>query len=151
LPLVGLIGVAATLVIDVLVAAGNGGVRPVAALSGLGDASNEWVLAAIFAVVAQPIAEGLVFYGVVQSRLRASLGPWIGYLLTAILFTVYHALVFGAQLTGGVTLWYGVVYPALVALFLGALRVRLGSTLAVIVAYVAMGITALLAALVVVG
>ncbi|QPC83968.1 CPBP family intramembrane metalloprotease [Phototrophicus methaneseepsis] len=151
LPIVALMGVAAAFAIDLAVGTGNGAVQPVAIFYGLGSASNQWLLAAVFAVVAQPVAEGLVFFGVLQARLRASFGAWPGYLLTIVLFTAYHALIFGAQLPDRAALWYGVVYPALVAAFLGAMRIRLGSTLAVIIAYAAMGITTVLAGLALIG
>lgn len=151
LPLVFLMGVAAALTVDVIAGLLNGTFLPVAALYGLsGDASNEWILAGIFLVIAQPLAESLVFFGVVQARLRASIGPWAGYLGTVLLFAIFHALVFGTQLPAGASLWYGVIYPALIGLFLGALRIRTGSTLAVIVAYAAIGLTGIFSGLAIV-
>ncbi|MCA9885619.1 MAG: CPBP family intramembrane metalloprotease [Anaerolineae bacterium] len=151
LPLIFLLGIATTLTVDVIAGLLNGTFLPVAALYGLGDASNEWMLAAIFLVIAQPLAESLVFFGVIQARLRASIGPWAGYLAAVLLFTVFHALVFATQLPEGASLWYGVIYPALIGLFLGALRIRSGSTVAVIVAYAAMGLTAIFTGLAIVG
>jgi membrane protease YdiL (CAAX protease family) len=152
LPFVLLTGVAAAMTIDVIVAAG-GGFQVAAMLTGIGVTDDwlEWLLAAIFVIFLQPLAENLVFQAVLLPRLRASFGGGTGILLTAAVYTVYYLLVYGAVLSGGAVLWYGVLMPLLTGLFLAGVRVYTGSTRAAILAQVGMGITMLLAALVLTG
>lgn len=143
LPIVLLAGVAAAFTIDLIVAAGVGSILPLAALRGLGGDAGAWLLAAVFLLLAQPLGEGLVFQGLLLPRLRASLGPWGGWLLTGLLYGLLSFLVYGAQLSGADQIWYGLIAPLLSGLFLGALRVRSGSTRAAIVAQMGLGLGAL--------
>lgn len=134
-----LLGVAAGLVIDLVVASLSQTFIPVPQLLGVGVGGNfDWVLAFFFVVMIQPVAEGLVFAGVILPRLRASLGPWPGLLLMAALYALFHALIFAPQLDPTLIVWYGVVMPFLVALVMGAVRVANSSTRAAI--FVNMGV-----------
>jgi membrane protease YdiL (CAAX protease family) len=156
LPYVLLLGVAAALTIDLVIAI-IGGFHVTPALTCVGGDFNsssvwfEWLLAAVFIILVQPVAEGLVFMGVLLPRLRASMGAVNGILATGVLFGVFHALVYGATLTGGTMLWYGFVMPLLTGLFLAAVRVYTDSTRAAIIAQVGMGMILLLAALLLTG
>lgn len=109
-----------------------------------------WILAVIFMVLIQPVAEELVFRGVVQPWLRARMGPWPGLVLTAALYAALHLIVYSPPLEVDVVplLWKGLVVPLLAGLFLGGVRVYAGSTRAAIVAHVGMGVFAVLGALV---
>lgn len=143
LPIVLLAGVAAAFTIDLIAAAGVGSILPLAALRGLGSDAGTWLLAAVFLLLAQPLGEGLVFQGLLLPRLRASLGPWGGWLLTGLLYGLLSFLIYGAQLSGADQIWYGLIAPLLSGLFLGALRVRSGSTRAAIVGQMSLGLGAL--------
>lgn len=143
LPIVLLAGLAAAFTIDLIAAAGVGSILPLAALRGLGGDAGTWLLAAVFLLLAQPLGEGLVFQGLMLPRLRASLGPWAGWLLTGLLYGLLSFLIYGAQLSGADQIWYGLIAPLLSGLFLGALRVRSGSTRAAIVGQMSLGLGAL--------
>lgn len=143
LPIVLLLGLAAAFTIDLIAAAGVGSILPLAPLRGLGSDAGTWLLAAVFLLLAQPLGEGLVFQGLLLPRLRASLGPWGGWLLTGLLYALLSFLIYGAQISGADQIWYGLIAPLLSGLFLGALRVRSGSTRAAIVGQMGLGLGAL--------
>lgn len=111
LPLILLLGVAAIFTIDVIVGLGGGEFRPVASLTGIGVDGREWLLAGLFTIVIQPVVESLVFFGVSLPRLRASLSPWGGFIMTVALFTSFHVLIYGAQLSDNALIWYGLITP----------------------------------------
>jgi membrane protease YdiL (CAAX protease family) len=147
LPYLLLFAIGMMLLFDLIAAIGSG-FRPVAVLTGIGAGGvNEWLLAGLFLVVIQPFAESLIFAGVVLPRLRASLGPLVGMVATCVLFGIFHAAVYGAALSGTALLWFGAVLPLLQGIFLCSVRVTTDSTRATIVAYMGMGLVALLAAL----
>jgi hypothetical protein len=102
-----------------------------------------WLLAALFLVVIQPIAEELVFRGLLLPALRAELGPWPGYLLDAALYGLFHLLVYPplSQDAGG--LWIGLGIPFVAGLIFAAVRLYTGSTRAAMVAHAAFGLFAL--------
>jgi membrane protease YdiL (CAAX protease family) len=146
-----LYGIAAALVVDLIVGLPAGGFSASAVLSQVsrdpGTEGGTWLLAALLVVLVQPIAESLVFYGVTLPRLRASIGPVGGYAITIGLFTSYHFAAFGSTLLPATQVSYGLIVPLLIGAFLGAVRTRTSSTLAVIVAYIGIGGAHLLTAL----
>lgn len=147
LPYLLLFAIGMMLLFDLIAAVGSG-FRPVAVLTGMGAGStSDWLLAGLFLVVIQPAAESLIFAGVVLPRLRASLSPLAGLAATTALFGIFHAAVYGAALSGTQFIWFGVVLPLLQGMFLCVVRVTTDSTRATIVAYMGMGLVALLAAL----
>jgi membrane protease YdiL (CAAX protease family) len=138
-----LLGVAAGLTADLLAAWGSGGFFPSAALIGVdgGDVAG-LLLAVIFTVILQPAVEGLIFFGVVLPRLRASLGGYAGMFAAALLFGGYYALVFGARLTDSSVLWYGFIAPLLVGVMAAVMRAHTGSTRAATITLMGAGMTA---------
>ena len=103
------------------------------------------LLAIVFAVIVQPIAESLIFFGVIQPRLRSTLGGYAGLITTALLYAGTHYLVYGAR--PGVVinpLWYGFAAPLVLGVMLGFVRVWTRSTRAVIVANIGAGLVAIL-------
>jgi hypothetical protein len=114
----------------------------------------EWVFAIAFLLVAQPFAEELVFRGLSLPALRASLGPWAGLVVTAVLSAMFHVAVYPAsyaafgEIGPFAVLWYSAVTPFLAALVLGVFRVVTGSTRSAIAAHTAFGLFALLKLLV---
>jgi len=151
LPYALLVGVGAALTID-LVAGLIAGFQPTAALTGIGQGSaGEWLLGGLFVALMQPIAEGLIFQGVVLPRLRASFGGWVGFGAAAVVYTVYFAVVYGVRLSGPSLLWYGMIVPLFAALVLNTVRIYTESTRAAILAAIGMGLTFLLAAIALAG
>jgi membrane protease YdiL (CAAX protease family) len=157
LPYTLLLGVAVTLTLDLVIAMGyqttitnQNSFLPAVQLVQVNAAGNAnlglWLLAGLFVVVLQPLAEGIIFLGVILPRLRASLSPYAGILATAALFAGYYALVYAPQLQGTAFLWYGVIMPFLLGIFLACVRVYSESTRAAILAQVGVGITLLMAA-----
>lgn len=150
LPIAFLVGVGAALTFDLVAALASGSFRPVAPLSGLESNPPSLVMAALFLVVAQPIVESLIFFGLVQTLLRAQIGPVAGWFMTGVAFTIYYFAIYAANLPFQQGLWYGVVLPLLLGLTLGLVRLRSASTRATIVTYSAYGLTTLLIAVVLV-
>jgi len=104
-----------------------------------------WLIALIFMVALQPIAEELVFRGVMFPALRASLGPWIGFFMCAAFFASFHFIAYpppGDDRT--VALWYGLLLPLLDGIFFCGVRAYTGNTRAAIVAHAMFGLFAVL-------
>lgn len=150
LPYLVLLGVAIALTADVIVGLVTQQFAVVAPLRG-GISGTDWLIAGLFMIVLQPIAEGLVFMGVVLPRLRASLSPVGGYLAMAVAYTLLYALVYGALLPPAGMFGYGVLLPLLLSLAYGWLRLYTGSTRDTIVAMMGGGLALLLSALVLLG
>lgn len=104
-----------------------------------------WVLAILFMVVVQPIAEGLVFRGIVQPSVRTLMSGWGSVVITAVISAAYHFLLYppNYNTTSSITpLWYGLVAPLIAALLFSTVRGASKSTRAAIAAQVAFGLFA---------
>jgi len=143
-----LLGATSALTLDVLAGLASGtflGALELRGAAGLAD----WLAGALLLMVVQPIVHGLVFAGVLLPRLRASLGPWGGYLSMALLLAVYHGLAYSSGLSGALALWYGLIVPLGWGLVLGAVRLRSASTSAAILVGLGYGLMAWVLALVI--
>lgn len=110
----------------------------------------DWLLALLLLVILQPIAEELVFRGVVYPALNVALGAWSGYLFTSVLYAVFHLVAYAPP--GGATpslMWYTLALPFLESLFITAIRANTRSTRAAIIAHAGIGLFALLRAFVI--
>lgn len=145
LPFVLLLGVAFGLTLDLAIFLGGGGFGRVAELRGLGVNVPDVVLATVLMVIAQPLAHGLLFTGVILPRLRASWGAWAGNIATMALFTVYHWGVYGVNLPAEQVGWYGIFFPFGLMFCLVMVRLRTYSTRATIIAHAGAGLVAVLA------
>ena len=146
LPLVLLYGVAIGLSVGLLVSLASGQFLPIPEILGvLRRTPSSVIAAALLLILIQPVAETLVFQGIILPSLRWRLGPWGGVIFTSGLFTAIHLLVFSAATL--VTFWYGIVYPALTGLAFCLLKVLTSSTSAVIIARMGAGLIFLLTAL----
>lgn len=103
-----------------------------------------WILAFLFMAVAQPVAEELVFRGVLQPALRQTLGAWPGYLLAAALYALFHLIAYSPAQPGADFLGYALLLPFVSGLIFGAVRLVTGSTRAAILSHAAFGIFAVL-------
>jgi membrane protease YdiL (CAAX protease family) len=107
----------------------------------------DWVLAIALMLLAQPVAEDLVFRGVAFPAVRAALGAWPGLVVTAGLYAGFHLLAYPPDYLNAapiVPIWYGLLLPFLDGLILGAVRAHTGSTRAAIAGHAAFGLFALL-------
>jgi hypothetical protein len=109
------------------------------------------LLGAVFMVVLQPIAEGLIFQGLLLPALRRSVGPWPGYLLSAALYGLFHLMAYSQPPGDFAALWYGLIAPLLAGLIYSAVRLYTGSTRAAMLAHAAFGLFAVLKLLTLVG
>jgi membrane protease YdiL (CAAX protease family) len=100
-----------------------------------------WVLAALFLLALQPLAEQLVFSGVFFPAARHMLGAWGGYLATVGVFALFHYLVYGYPPVNG--LWPSLIAPLLAGLVIIGARANAGSTRSAIVAQIGFGLFAL--------
>jgi len=154
-----LIGVGLAMALDVITGRATGLFLPVPellrpyqdfVLYQLPPSLSTWILAVLFLVVLQPIAEELVFRGIVQSSLRESVGSWPGYLIAAGLSGAFHLMAYAAPPGDFAATWYGLVSPFLAALIFGAVRIYTGSTRAAIITHIAFGVFAVVKLLTVV-
>jgi membrane protease YdiL (CAAX protease family) len=100
-----------------------------------------WMLAGLFLLVFQPVGEGLVFRGVAYPALRSSLGAWAGFLMTAVFQAVFHLVAYAPPGGGSsfTVVWYSLILPFLMALFLAGIRAYTGSTRTSILAQAGLG------------
>jgi membrane protease YdiL (CAAX protease family) len=104
-----------------------------------------WVLAAIFAIVLQPVAEGLVFYGLLYPALSGTLKNNIAAsVAVAVVYTIVNAAIFST----GAGIWYTFIQPFLMTLIIALVRAYSQSTLSAVVARAAFGLFFVLAALI---
>lgn len=154
-PIAALVGVAIALTTDLITSLPSSMYLPVPEIFGLqADNLTSIIIAALFLVVVQPIAESLVFQGVLLPKLRVIMGAWGGVVMTTVIFTLIHYGVFYASYPDaypqGAMIWYGIAYPLVFGLTFSLLKVYAQSTRAVILGRVGAGMTLLLTALIVV-
>ncbi len=102
-----------------------------------------WVFALVFMAVAQPIAEELVFRGALLPSLRGAAGAWAGYLLSSILYGVFHLLAYAPPPNDFNGLWYGLIVPVIGGLIFGATRLYTRSTRAAMLMHAGFGLFSL--------
>ena len=111
-----------------------------------------WVIAFIFMVFMQPIAEELVLRGVVFPAARSTLGTWTGFFMVVVLHTLFHVLAYlSIAPTDPTRIFYAILVPFLDALVITAVRAYTQSTRAAIVAHAAFGAFMVLKALTLTG
>ncbi|HLY27339.1 MAG TPA: CPBP family glutamic-type intramembrane protease [Aggregatilineales bacterium] len=107
---------------------------------------SAWVAVALFTIVFQPVAEGLVFYGILYPALVRDTNS---NLIAVLLVAVVYAVVNGAILSGGQGgPWFALAQPFLMALIVGLVRAYSKSTQSAIVARSLFGLFIVLAALI---
>src|SRR5258708_1323317 len=105
-----------------------------------------WVVAAIFAIVIQPLAEGLVFSGILYPALARDVGNnlW-ACLLVAVIYAVANAAILAGG-TGGA--WFALLQPFLMAIVVALVRAYSKSTYSSIVTCAVFGLFFVLAAII---
>jgi|GEM_PF-510913 len=156
LPLVLMVGVAVALTVDLVINLASGQFLPIPEIYGFqADGIAGILLAGLFLVLIQPVAESLVFQAILLPKLRFMLGAWGGVIITTIVFTLLHYSIFylsyQSNYPESALVWYGIVYPLATGLMFCLIKVYTGSTRAVIIARMGAGATFLLTALVLVG
>ncbi len=115
-------------------------------LGGLnGPISVAWVLAAVLAVFVQPLAEGLVFAGVLYPALAHLLRNNV---IASIAVAVVYTLISAVFLSTGAGLWYALIQPFLMALVMVLIRAYSQSAQSAIVSRALFGLFFVLAALI---
>lgn len=147
-PLALLLGFGAALLIDTLapaqgLAALVARTPELAALAGQAPMPAAWLPALLYLLLLQPLAEGLVFRGLLQPALQARGSPYAALLLTALAWTLFHLLAYAASpaaLAPGPL----VAGRLAVGLLLGTLRRRNATARAAVVAHAGLNLFALL-------
>lgn len=146
-----LIGVGLSVALDVLSGRVTSTFLPEPELTYLYDAVRRgggtisitsWIFAFLFMVAAQPIAEELIFRGLLLPSLRGTIGAWPGYILSALIYALYHGITYGSSISDFNGIWYGQILPFIAGLIFGAVRLTTGSTRAAILAHVGFGLFA---------
>ncbi len=152
LPLVLIIGLAIGLTIDLFVNLSDGRFLPPPQIMGFQTRGALGILLALIQLAAlQPLAETLVFQGVLLPRLRWTFGHWGGVIGTAAVYTVLYQLVFIEAYSFYDNLWHGIVFPVGIGILFCLLKVYTKSTGAVLVARMGAGLIFLLTALAIFG
>jgi len=156
LPIVLMVGVAIGLTVDLVINLASGQFLPIPEIFGFQAEGITGILTAgLFLVLIQPVAESLVFQGVLLPKVRIMLGAWGGVLATTIVFAFMHYGIFylsyQPNYPESALPWYGIIYPVLTGLMFCLIKVYTGSTRAVIIGRIGAGATFLLTALVLVG
>ena len=140
-----LTGFGAALLLDTLAAAGGSSTPTpeLAALVGRPATAATWLSAALYVLLLQPLAEGLVFRGLLQPALQARAGRHRAILLTALAWVGLQLLVYSSAPTGASI---GALVATRLAggLLLGILRARSDSARASIFAHAGLNLFALL-------
>ncbi len=105
-----------------------------------------WVVAGAFILFLQPMAEQLVFSGVFYPAAQQALGGWGGYIVSVMVFGLFHYLVYGFPPVNG--LWPSLIVPLLSGFIIIGARASSGSTRAAIAAQMGFGLFALVKLLV---
>jgi membrane protease YdiL (CAAX protease family) len=139
-----LFGIGVAVLIDVLVLGFSRQFFPAPELLSLlyADAGPVgWLTAALFMVAIQPVAEELVFRGMLFPTVRALFGGWLGWLLSGFVYALFHLLIYTS---GPTDIGFTLVTPLLAGLFISAVRANTRSTWAATAAHMGFGIFALL-------
>lgn len=149
-----LIGIGLAITLDVLLRAVTGAMLPAPELMDVyfrvqlyqqAVQPLSWVLALIFMVVLQPLADELIFRGALLPVLRSTFGSWSGYIISALLYAAFHMLLYPPPLPNtNIAVWYGFIAPLISGLIFGAVRLYTGSTRAAIFTHAAFGIFAVI-------
>lgn len=155
IPFVVMVGVATALFVDLVISLASGDFLPIPEIYGFQAEGVAGILVAIlFVALIQPIAESLVFQGVLLPKLRFIMGAWGGVVVTTVVYTLVHFAVFYSSYPTAypqsTMLWYGVAYPLLTGLMFCLMKIYTNSTRAVIVMRIGAGLTFVLTALVLV-
>ncbi len=145
-PLALLLGFGAALLIDTLALAPGGGGAPapeLAALAGRTPTLADWLPALLYLLLLQPLAEGLVFRGLLQPALQARSSPYAALALTALAWTLFHLLAYAAA-PAAVALGPLVASRLAGGLLLGLLRRRNATLRAAVAAHAGLNLFALL-------
>lgn len=144
------LGLGAAIAVDIVSAAADGGqfLPMPEMLANPVDTVTAFVAAALFMILVQPIAEELVFRGVVYPALNA-FGGWVRWLGSSALYAAFHAIIYTSSYsTTESVAWHAFFAPLLMGLIFGAVRARTGSTRGAIYFHAAFGLFAVARALV---
>lgn len=156
LPFVLMVGVATALTVDLVISLASGQFLPIPEIYGFETEGIAGVLMALlFLVLIQPLAESLVFQAVLLPKLRIIMGAWGGVIATTIVFTLLHYgifyLAYQPSYPESTLLWYGIVYPLLAGLMFSLMKVYTDSTRAVIIMRIGAGLIFVLTAVMLTG
>ncbi len=100
-----------------------------------------WLVALIFLVVLQPIAEEMIFRGMMLPAMVAAIGPGIAFVGVSAFHAIFHFAAYPPPPDDTTILvWYGVILPFWDGLVFTAVRARTGSTRASVVAHAVFGL-----------
>ncbi|MEL6269804.1 MAG: CPBP family intramembrane glutamic endopeptidase [Chloroflexota bacterium] len=112
---------------------------------------STWIYAGLLLLVVQPMADELVFRGVLFPAMRTAQGVWATILATALFYGVFHSIVYPHPEPGAAGVWYRLFEPFFAGLALSFIRAVSGSTRATIAAHVGIGTFGFLKTLLILG
>jgi membrane protease YdiL (CAAX protease family) len=158
-PLIAFIAFGLALALDVIGLALTGAFLPAAPLLSLSSGVEliPLLLAGLLLIVMQPLAEELLFRGMLLPAARAALGGWAGLILTSAAAGAFHWLIYTPsialtpEMNALTPYWYGFIAPMLAAGVYGVVRIGTRSTRAAIIAHMMFGAFALIKLLIIAG
>ncbi len=152
LPLTLLAGIAFGLAVDVLAALGSGAFLPPPQIWGFQQLGGLGALsAALMLVLLQPLAETLVFQGLLLPRMRWQFGAWRGIFGTTAAYIALYALLYMPAYAQYDIYWHGRIFPAGIGLLFCLLKVYTQSTGAALLGRMGCGLIFLLTSLALAG
>ncbi len=152
LPMSLLIGIAIALALDLAVSLASGEFWPLPLMLGFQLKGAQGILLALIQLVAlQPLAETLVFQGVLLPRMRWAFGHWGGVIGTAAMYTIVYQLVFIEAYPFYDKLWHGIVFPMSAGILFCLLKIYTRSTGAALLGRMSAGLIFLLTAVAISG
>ncbi|MEP7287220.1 MAG: CPBP family glutamic-type intramembrane protease [Chloroflexota bacterium] len=110
-----------------------------------GPITAAWIAAAVFALLIQPFAEGLIFYGLLFPVIARDFGNnWLAAFIVAVIYTILNAAIF--NVSAGT--WFLLIQPFLMAMVVGLIRAYTQSTQSAMIARALFGLFFILAALI---
>ncbi len=110
-----------------------------------------WVVLGAFVVLVQPVAEELVFRGLLFPALRTAQNVWAALIVSSMLYALFHQMLYTYPTSFDGMWWYTLTEPLLIGLVLGVVRAATRSTTAAIIAHMGVGVFALLKLLLIAG
>jgi len=99
-----------------------------------------WIMAALLMILLQPVAEELVFRGVLFPVLRTAGGAWGGLFFCAAVSALFHFIAYPpSNEDRTLFIWYGLIHPLLAALTFCGVRAHTRSTIAAMLAHAIFG------------
>lgn len=106
-----------------------------------------WIMGAILMIIVQPLADEMLFRGILYPALRAIQSVWAAIILSSVFYGLFHQFIYASR---DIEPWTALVEPLFMGLTCGIVRAATQSTRAAIVTHIGFGVFAVLKTLLIV-